>query len=98
MGGISGHWRPDILKTRGFYSAGLLRYIKNNPELFVPLWRKDGIRIYRIRHGSGIQGAGIRPGFDPRRELEQTEGPGFGIGRMRGRFVSDVDDAHARIL
>jgi hypothetical protein len=46
------HWPADVLMTSRYYSASFREFVAGNADLFVELWKRDGITVYEIRGGS----------------------------------------------
>ena len=44
----SGHWPENVLEVSKYYSPEFLRYVSNSPNIFKPVWSKDGITVYEI--------------------------------------------------
>lgn len=47
------HWPADVLKTSRYYSAPFREFIAGHPELFVELWKRDGITVYEVQGDKG---------------------------------------------
>lgn len=48
-GRVSGHWRENIMDTGILYSTEFYAFVESNPVPFNPIWRNDGISLYRIQ-------------------------------------------------
>lgn len=48
-GRTSRHWPENVLKTKQYYNEALLKHIRQNPDIFNTIFRRNNVSIYYIK-------------------------------------------------